>query len=250
MSPVFKNTSALVSRRAGLLLVLVVVAVAGYMLFGDQVSLSSLAEKEDRLRQYQESEPLLVYFTAFLIYTAVIAMSLPSAAAMTLVFGWYFGLLRGTILVSGASTAGCLIAFLLSRYLLRSAVNRRFGERLAEFNRALERDGAFYLFSLRLVPLVPLFVINIVMGVTPIRTLTFWWVSQLGMLPGTIVFVYAGSSVPSLKILADEGLSAVISPARLLQLFVAFTLLGLFPLIIRLVLMRLRGGTTTSSENS
>ena len=120
-------------------------------------------------------------------------------------YGWYFGLAPAVILVSFASTSGATIAFLLSRYLFRDAIQTRFRDQLAKFNQALQREGAFYLFTLRLIPAVPFFVINVVMGLTPIRTLTFWWVSQVGMLAGTIVYVYAGSTIPSLAHLADPS---------------------------------------------
>jgi uncharacterized membrane protein YdjX (TVP38/TMEM64 family) len=108
---------------------------------------------------------------------------------MTLLYGWFFKFVAALLVVSFASTTGTTLAFLLSRYLLRDAIQQKFGERLAGFNGALEREGAFYLFTLRLIPAVPFFVINVVMGLTPIRVWTFWWVSQLGMLPGTCVFV-------------------------------------------------------------
>lgn len=154
---------------------------------------------------------------------------------MSLLFGWYFGLITGVILVSFASTTGATLAFLLSRFLFREAVQRRFGERLADFNRALEREGPFYLFLLRLIPAVPFFVINAVMGLTPLRTRTFWWVSQVGMLPGTIVYLSAGSSVPNLERLAEEGIPGVLTPKQMTQIFIAFALLGIFPLAVRWV---------------
>jgi uncharacterized membrane protein YdjX (TVP38/TMEM64 family) len=213
---------------------LVAAAVAGgYYFLSDYLSLEALAEQEQRLRDLQHEYPLFAYGLAFLVYVAVTGLSFPGATVLTLAYGWFFGLVRGFVLLSFASTAGATLAFLLSRYLFRDAVQRRFGDRLARFNEALDRDGAFYLFTLRLIPVVPFFVINAVMGLTPIRTLTYWWVSQLGMLPGTAVYVYAGSSVPSLKTLAEDGIGAVLSPEQLGRLLVAFALLGLFPLAVR-----------------
>ena len=155
-----------------------------------------------------------------------------------MLFGWYFGVLQGVLLVSFASTTGATLAFLLSRFLFRNSVQNRFGDRLNAFNRALEREGPFYLFSLRLIPAVPFFVINAVMGLTPIRVWTFWWVSQLGMLAGTLVYVYAGSTVPDLATLANQGINAVFSARQLTQILVAFVLLGLFPLISRWIIKR------------
>jgi uncharacterized membrane protein YdjX (TVP38/TMEM64 family) len=209
------------------------VIAGGYYFLSDYLSMEALADQEQRLRNLQHEYPVLAYGIAFLIYVAVTGLSLPGATVLTLAYSWFFGLARGIVLVSFASTTGATLAFLLSRYLFRDAVQRRFGDRLVRFNDALDRDGAFYLFTLRLIPVVPFFVINAVMGLTPIRTVTYWWVSQLGMLPGTVVYVYAGSSVPSLQTLADDGIGAVLSPEQLGRLLVAFALLGLFPLVVR-----------------
>ncbi|QDU98401.1 TVP38/TMEM64 family protein [Lignipirellula cremea] len=217
---------------AGLLL-----AIAGLTyFFGDALSLQNLAARETELRQFQASHPVLVYGIAFLIYVSVTGLSLPGAAGLTLLFSWYFGFPRSLVLISFASTTGATLAFLLSRYLFRDTLQRRFGDRLAAFNRSLEREGAFYLFSLRLIPVVPFFIINAVMGLTPMRPRTFWWVSQLGMLPGTAVYVYAGSSVPNLSTLAERGVGGVLSP----QLLLAFVLLGVFPLAVKKIMQRFR----------
>jgi uncharacterized membrane protein YdjX (TVP38/TMEM64 family) len=116
---------------------------------------------------------------------------------------------------------------------LRESVQSKFGSRLESFNQHLAEEGAFYLFTLRLIPLVPFFVINLVMGLTPLKVRTYWWVSQIGMLPGTAVYVYAGSRVPNLTELAEKGAAAVFSPSQLIQLTVAFALLGLFPLVVK-----------------
>ena len=125
------------------------------------------------------------------------------------------------------------MAFLLSRYLFRDWVQRRFGQRLEKFNTALETDGPFYLFTLRLIPVVPFFVINVVMGLTKIRVWSFWWISQLGMLAVTAIYVYAGSRVPDLQTLETEGLKSVFTSSQLVQIFVALALIGLLPLAIR-----------------
>ncbi len=215
-----------------LLAVVAVIAVA-YTQFGDVLSLQNLAKQEAQLRQFQLEHPVLVFGAAFSLYVIATGLSLPGAAVLTLSYGWYFGFWRGFLLVSFASTAGATVAFLLSRYLFRDAIQSRFGERLESFNQSLEKEGPFFLFTLRLIPAVPFFVINAVMGLTPIKTSTFWWVSQLGMLAGTAVYVYAGSSVPDLQTLADKGVNAVFSPSQLSQILIAFVLLGLFPLIVR-----------------
>jgi uncharacterized membrane protein YdjX (TVP38/TMEM64 family) len=230
-------------KKLIVLATVIVAAVAIYVQFGDVLTLESLAARESQLREFQQEHPFWVYGAAFVVYVGITGLSLPGAAALTLAYGWYFGLLRGVILVSFASTTGATLAFLLSRYLFRDAVEKRFGERLAGFDEALRREGAFYLFALRLIPVVPFFVINLVMGLTPIRVLTFWWVSQLGMLAGTAVYVFAGSRVPSLQKLADEGVMAVFTPGQLTQILIAFGLLGVFPLVVRLIMKRLRPRT-------
>ena len=192
-------------KKLILTVVVIGVGVILYALYGARLTLDSLADQESMLRRLQADHTVLVYGTAFLIYVTVTGLSLPGAAAMTLIMGWYFGLVRAVILVSFASTLGATLAFLLSRFVLRNSVQQMFGDRLRSFNDALEREGAFYLFTLRLIPVVPFFVINVVMGLTRIRTWTFWWVSQLGMLAGTAIYVYAGSSIPGLTQLADPS---------------------------------------------
>lgn len=234
------------SRKGGLAKKLVVfgtivaLIVLAYVFFGDALNLENLAKREAELKQFQADHPVLVYGIAFGIYVLVTGLSLPGAAAMTLVIGWFFQFVRGTILVSFASTAGATMAFLLSRYLFRDAIQNRFGKRLKVFNEALDREGAFYLFTLRLIPAVPFFVINVVMGLTRIRTWTFWWVSQIGMLAGTMVYVYAGSRIPDLQTLAAEGAGAVFTPSQLTQITLAFVLLGVFPIVVKKIVDRFR----------
>lgn len=197
--------------------------------FGDQLDLQSLARQEQALRQFHAEHPLLLFLAAFLIYVVVTSLSLPGAAAMTITIGWLFGFWPGLVLVSLASTTGATLAFLISRYLFGEVVQSRFGQRLEWFNDALRREGPFFLFTLRLIPAAPFFVINAGMGLTPIGVWTFWWVSQLGMLPGTAVFVNAGAAVPQLSQIADQGLGSILS----WQLITGLALLGFFPLIAR-----------------
>ncbi len=217
-----------------------------YTQFGDALSLEGIAERESSIRDFQATNPLVVFSVGFAIYVAVTGLSIPGATVLTVVFGWYFGFVPGLIIVSFASTTGATLAFLLSRYILRSSIQRWFGERLRAFNAALEQDGTFYLFTLRLVPAVPFFVINLVMGLTPLRVLPYWWVSQIGMLPGTAVYVYAGATVPDLQALNDRSIGDILSP----QLIVAFALLGLFPLVAKLILKRFQSGRGSSSPPS
>lgn len=218
-------------RRLTVLAVVVALFGTAYYFFGDYLSLRSLAEHEEAFRQYQQDHPVVLFALAFAAYVAVTGLSLPGAAAMTLLMGWLFGFVEAVILVSFASTTGATLAFLLSRYLFRDGIQQRFGDRLKRFNDALEREGAFYLFSLRLIPAVPFFVINVVMGLTPMRLRTYWWISQVGMLPGTAVYVYAGSNVPTLQELARNGVGGILDA----KLIISFVLLGLFPLLVKKV---------------
>ena len=223
--------------------VLLAVAIAAIAyFFRDQWTIAALAERETQLQSFQSRHPIAVYAAAWAVYVAVTGLSLPGAPPLTLVFGWYFGFFPALLIVSFASTAGATLAFLSSRYLLRDAVASRYGESMKRFNERLAEEGPFYLFTLRLIPAVPFFVINLVMGLTPIAVGTFWWISQLGMLPGTIVYVYAGSRVPDLETLARDGVRAVFQPSQLIQLTLAFVALGLFPWVARKALSRFRRG--------
>lgn len=245
------SSRAATAKRAGVskvvaLVVVVIVIASAYLFFRDTLSLDRLAEQQSHLRQYQNDHPIQVYFIAFAVYATVTGLSLPGASVLTLVYGWYFGIVRGVVLVSFASTTGATLAFLLSRYLLRDVVQRSFGDRLSAFNQALASEGAFYLFTLRLIPAVPFFIINVVMGLTPIRTGTYWWVSQLGMFPGTIAYVYAGSTIPDLKTLAERGAGGVLSP----QLIAAFVALGLLPLIVKKLISAFRPRRSAIKDES
>jgi uncharacterized membrane protein YdjX (TVP38/TMEM64 family) len=220
-------------RKAISLSLLVAIVLIGYGLLSDLLTLDVLADQEASLRELLRTRPTLTYGCAFLIFAGITGLSIPVATVITLLYGWFFGLVGGVILVSFASTAGATLAMLLSRYFFRDAVQRRFGDRLESVNRAMRRDGAYYLFMLCLIPAVPFVVINALMGLTPIRVFTFWWVCQLGMLSGTVLYVYAGASVPSLQALADDGILAAVSPGQLVRIVVAFTLVGVFPLLVR-----------------
>lgn len=222
------------ATKVVVLLVVVAAAFFAYYNYGDALSLDYLASKEANLRQYRQDNPVLVYGVAMAIYVLVTGLSLPGASVLTLAYAWYFGFVRGMVVVSFASTGGATMAFLLSRYFLRETIQSRFGNRLAAVNGALEREGAFYLFTLRLITAVPFFVINPVMGLTPIRVWTYWWVSQVGMLPGTVVYVYAGSQFPDLQTLAEKGGSGILTP----QLILAFALLGIFPIVAKKIIAK------------
>ncbi len=170
----------------------------------------------------------MIYFFA---YVAITAFSIPGAAVVTLLAAALFGFWNSLVLVSFASTIGATLAFLSSRYLLRDWVQSKFGDKLSAINKGVERDGPFYLFSLRLIPVFPFFLINLLMGLTPISTLRFYLVSQLGMLPGTAVYLNAGTQLSQIN-----SLSGIVSPVVL----GSFALLGLFPFIAKWVMSKVR----------
>ncbi|MFK7766845.1 MAG: TVP38/TMEM64 family protein [Mariniblastus sp.] len=197
------------------------------------LNLEFLSQQETILKSYYAENPITVYLVAFLLYVLVTGLSIPGALVLSLAYAWFFGFTRGLVLISFASTAGATLAFLLSRYLLRDWIQAKFGERLKVINEAFDREGNFYLFLMRLIPAFPFFVVNAVMGLTKIKATTFWWVSQLGMLAGTAVYVYAGSSIPDLVTLKEEGIGAIFTSSQLTQLTIAFVLLGTFPIIAK-----------------
>ena len=206
------------------------VAIAGliwaffYFNLGDYLTLQALKDRREMFQEFYNShttQMIVIYMTIYIVTTA---LSLPGATILTLAGGAIFGLGTGLILVSFASTVGATLAFLCSRFLLRESVQRRFGSQLKSFNEGMKKDGAFYLFSLRLIPVVPFFVINLVMGLTPISTWKFFFVSQVGMLAGTAVYVNAGTEIAKI-----DSLSGILSPA----LLGSFILLGIFPLIAK-----------------
>ena len=226
------------------LLALVVFAITfGAMLYFSRnwLSLEVFAQQETKLRALLQGNPVLVLGGAFLIYVLVAGLSIPGGATgLSLVYAWFFKFWLALVLISFASTAGATAAFLIARYLLRDSVQNRFGRRLKIFNQSFENEGAFYLFTLRLIPAIPFFVTNLLMGLTKIKVTTFWWVSQIGMLAGTCVYVYAGSSIPNLNTLQAEGVSAVFTASQVTQFTIAFALLGCFPILVKKIISRFR----------
>ncbi len=218
-----------------LLLGVIAALVAAYLALdlGQYASLQYLKAQHATLHHRYQAHPVQMALAFFALYVAVTASSLPGAALLTLSAGAIFGLAAGTVVVSFASSLGATLAFLASRFLLRDMVQNRFGSRLNAVNRGVEREGAFYLFTLRLVPAFPFFVVNLAMGLTPIRTATFYLVSQAGMLAGTIVYVNAGT-----QLAAIQSLSGILSPSLILS----FSLLGVFPLLAKKLLDVLKAG--------
>ncbi|HEX8513323.1 MAG TPA: FAD-dependent oxidoreductase [Allosphingosinicella sp.] len=215
-------------RRSGklLFLLLIVAAIGAFFLFdlGAYLTLANLKSQQSELAAFVEANPVAAVAGFFLLYVAVTALSLPGAAILTLAAGAIFGLVEGTLIASFASTIGASLAFLSSRYLLRDWVKARFGGRIDSIDRGIERDGAFYLLTLRLIPAFPFFLINLAMGLTAMRLITFALVSQAGMLLGTVVYVNAGTQLAGI-----ESTSDILSPT----LIGSFVLLGLFPLIAK-----------------
>ncbi|MDO8772047.1 MAG: FAD-dependent oxidoreductase [Burkholderiaceae bacterium] len=208
-------------------LLLAGVAVFFALDLGRYFSLAFIKDSQASFTALFNERPVLVTLVFFAVYVAVTALSLPGAAILTLAGGASFGLVWGTVVVSFASTIGATLAMLAARYLLRDAIQARFGRRLDEVNKGIEKEGAFYLFSLRLIPVVPFFALNLLMGLTRIRTWTYFWVSQLGMFAGTVAYVNAGTQIAKIG-----SLQSILSPG----LIGSFVLLGLLPLLVNKVL--------------
>lgn len=224
------RSGAALWTRVGVVALLLLAVVAFYLLGLDRyVSWESVRSNLDELKAAADQHLVLAVLLFFLAYLAATALSLPAATVLTLLAGALFGRWLGTAVVSVASTLGATLAFLSSRYVLRDWVQRRFGNRLEVINRGVETDGAYYLLTLRLVPAFPFFLVNLGMGVTPIRVRTFVWASWLGMLPGTFLYVSAGTALASLRSPRD---------ALSLEVLLSLALLGLVPLVLRLLLRR------------
>jgi pyruvate/2-oxoglutarate dehydrogenase complex dihydrolipoamide dehydrogenase (E3) component/uncharacterized membrane protein YdjX (TVP38/TMEM64 family) len=215
------------NKISSLIIVSILLILAGSFLVFDlqsYLNLTYLKTQHEHFQSYYENHKLITLAAYFILYVLVTAISFPGATVLTLAGGALFGLGTGLLLVSFASTIGATLAFLAARTLLYDFVQGKFGDRLDTINEGIKREGGFYLFTLRLVPLFPFFVINLVMGLTPIRSFTYYWVSQVGMLPGTILYVNAGTQLARIESPAD-----IVSP----QIAVSLALLGIFPLLAK-----------------
>jgi pyruvate/2-oxoglutarate dehydrogenase complex dihydrolipoamide dehydrogenase (E3) component/uncharacterized membrane protein YdjX (TVP38/TMEM64 family) len=212
--------------RQIVLLLLLALAIGAFVALdlGRYLSFEQLKASQTSFAQLHAEQPFTVAAVYFLVYVLATALSIPGAVVITLAGGAIFGLWQGLLIVSFASTVGATLAFLASRFLLRDWVEARFGQRLADINAGVNREGGFYLFTLRLIPVVPFFLINLLMGLTRMKVWTYYWVSQIGMLAGTAVYVNAGTQLAQL-----DSLQGILSPA----LLGSFVLLGIFPLIAR-----------------
>ncbi|WP_201628432.1 FAD-dependent oxidoreductase [Psychrobacter maritimus] len=221
----------MIKRIFLILLILILAASFFHFDLNQLLTLDGLKGSMAQFNDYKAQSPLLVIGGFFLLYVVVTALSLPGAAILTLAAGALFGLWQGLLVASFASSIGATLAFLTSRYLLRDTIKQRFPERLAAIDAGVEKEGGFYLFTLRLVPIFPFFLINLLMGVTAIKARTFYWVSQVGMLAGTFVFVNAGTQLAQI-----DSLSGILS----FNLIVSFALLGFFPLMAKGILNMLK----------
>jgi uncharacterized membrane protein YdjX (TVP38/TMEM64 family) len=227
-------------KRTGVLVgaVMAVLALAWWFDLTSVLTFESLKANQADLTAFYDEHSVAMVVGYFVVYVVVAALSIPGAVVLTLGGGAIFGFGLGFIIVSFASSIGATLAFLMSRYLLRDWVEARFGERLGPIQEGIERDGAFYVFSLRLIPVLPFFIVNLVLGLTHIRVLTFYIVSQIGMLLGTAVYVNAGTQLANL-----ESPAGILSPA----LLGSFALLGLFPVVVKWVMVRI-GNFRESSD--
>ncbi len=213
-----------------LVLVLSLLALVFLFVFFDLgrfLTLDYIKASQARFQELYQSNRFSVIAVYMLVYILVTALSLPGAAVMTLAGGGFFGLVTGTVVVSVASTIGATCACLVSRFVLRDWVQTKFGEKLSAINAGIEKEGSFYLFSLRLIPIFPFFVINLLMGLTSMPIRTYFWVSQLGMLPATVVYVNAGKEIAQI-----DSLAGIVSPS----LLASFVLLGLFPVTVKKIM--------------
>ncbi|UCE79220.1 MAG: TVP38/TMEM64 family protein [Nitrospiraceae bacterium] len=223
------------------IVIVIIGLVAAFKIFnlGDYLSLSYIKESQMKFETLYNENKVPVIAGFMVIYILVTSLSLPGAAVMTLAAGALFGILTGTIIVSFASTIGATIACFVARFILRDWIQGKFGDKLKTVNEGIEKEGAFYLLTLRLIPIFPFWLINLVMGLTKMPLKTFFVVSQIGMLAGTIVYVNAGKELAKI-----ESLSGILSPT----LIFSFVLLGLFPLVTKklLGLYKKRKGLATS----
>ncbi len=215
-----------ISKQKIIILAVLVALIGCFFYFdlGSYLSFDYIKQKQASFEAFYAKNAFLMIALYSLAYISVVAINIPGAAILTLLGGAIFGVFWGSIIVSFASSIGATLAFIGSRFFLKDWVQSKFGSYLETINKGVEKEGAFYLFTLRLVPVVPFFVINLVMGLTPMKASTFYWVSQLGMLAGTIVYVNAGTQLASL-----DSPAGILSPS----LLASFVLLGIFPLIAK-----------------
>ncbi len=233
-----KKTIQRIAILLGVVALIVVFKILGLERY---FSLSYLKTSQESFAALYSQHQVMVIGAYMLIYIVVTALSLPGAATLTLVGGALFGFVVGTVVVSFASTIGATLACFVSRFLLREWVQKKFGDKLQSINKGIQDEGAFYLFTMRLIPVFPFFVINLVMGLTKMSLMTFYWVSQVGMLAGTMVYINAGKELAKI-----DSLSGILSPS----LLISFAILGLFPLTVKKLIKWYRTKKGKSQEIS
>ncbi|CCO24473.1 TVP38/TMEM64 family protein [Maridesulfovibrio hydrothermalis] len=212
-------------KKILILILLILVTVLFFAFDLDRfLTLEYMKNSRQEFQNYYAQNPVSTVLGFFLIYVVVVGVNLPGASVLGLAGGALFGFTTAVITISFASTIGATFACFFSRYLFRDYVQRKFGERLEKVNKGIQEEGSFYLFTLRLIPAVPFVVINLIMGLTPMKLRTFYWVSQIGMLPGTMVYVNAGKELGKI-----DSLSGIVQPSLILS----FAALGLFPLLVK-----------------
>lgn len=223
-----RNVGTIKKAAFAVLLLAIVIALISFISATD---LAPLRRYHQLLSAWVSDDPVLSALSLFVIYTALTALSIPASTLLALLAGAQFGLIYGTLIISFASTLGATLAMLSSRYLLRDIVANRYQKQMQAMSRGISEDGAYYLFALRLTPLFPFFLINLLMGLTRIPVATFWWVSQLGMLPGTLLYINAGRTLGQL-----DSATGLLSPS----VIGAFFLLGIFPLVAKKLINYIR----------
>ncbi|MGT3829704.1 TVP38/TMEM64 family protein [Vibrio cholerae] len=222
-----------------LIIAIVLIAIAALLVtqFSQYLTLDVAKAKQAELANYIDAHLLQAALIYFVVYVLLTAFSIPGATVVTLLGAALFGFWLSLLLASFASTIGATLAFLSSRFLLRDWVQAKFADKLQTINQGIERDGAFYLLSLRLIPIFPFFLINLVMGLTPISTWRYYWVSQLGMLPGTAVYLNAGTQLAEISSLGE-----IVS----LPVLASFVLLGVFPIVVKWIMGKFQQRATQS----
>jgi uncharacterized membrane protein YdjX (TVP38/TMEM64 family) len=213
------------------------VVVAGLSIyFRDHLTLAGLADDVERLRQWRDRHPLAVAVLLAAVFVISTGLSVPAVITLSVICGSLLGMWVGLVVASFSETAGATVAFLISRYLLRSAMEDRWKETIERADRMLDRDGVFYLLSLRLIHVIPSWMINLVLGCTRVPVATFWWTTQLGMLPATSLYVYTGAHLPTIEQLKEQGIFGIVTP----PIIAVFVLLAAVPLVVRFVLRHRR----------
>lgn len=224
------------------MIVIAVLIVAVKVFHLDQyLTLSYLKEPLDQLKALYENHRLTVIAGYFIVYVLTTSLSIPGASPLSIAGGALFGFWVTTLVVSFASTIGATLACFVSRFLLRDWIQNKFGDKIAKVNEGIEKEGAFYLFTLRLIPIFPFWMINLVMGLTKMSLFKFYWVSQIGMLPGTMVFVNAGKELSKI-----ESIRGILSPS----LIISFALIGIFPITVKKLVALYRSRKGKSSRTS